>query len=562
MSKSSLKARIVSGNSRLMRGFENDEPGIPNESGEVPVLDTVEPEVDMVIDDLEDIQDQEVEIEDNIEAMESMARYYLCAQESLSYGGMSKPMAMMFDSAVKDAVRQMGLRVQGRVTPSMESFGGSGSRLKATQISMEGAKDFMKDLWKRIMAAIQTIIQKLEEWWVKIFDQAGRLKKRAEKLKARAEATNGSLKNEKDYESGATAAVLRTDKAVNETALVEDFKKLAELIKATNQGFSKNTGASYMEKISDFIGDYNNGDKAKAVATEYQASVTNYGDIVPKETTDGDKHKEKRTGYDKDSNTAETSDAYLGGKSVCVISLNNTTKTLVANISTTSVGTPVGATVSTASYSSRFGFEKSFYGLEEDVIPTHDERVAAAKAAQTAADGAPADGAPAAQANPREPNQLANHTLNPDADDKEEKVNESIKVLKLVSKVRISLVDTDPEYKKDTTNANIKASNKNSCVSVCDEIINMMDEVSAVKNALAKSREKKNKLKDAAKRAENAKTSGSDAVANANANVAASILMAAVNNFDSFPSAVAGYVIKTSKSGLNHVEKSLSMHVS
>ena len=163
MSKSSLKARIVSGNSRLMRGFENDEPGTPNESGEVPVLDTVEPEVDMVTDDLEDIQDQEVEIEDNIEAMESMARYYLCAQESLSYGGMSKPMAMMFDSAVKDSVRQMGLRVQGRVTPSMESFGGSGSRLKATQIAMEGVKDFMKDLWKRIMAAVQTVIQKLED---------------------------------------------------------------------------------------------------------------------------------------------------------------------------------------------------------------------------------------------------------------------------------------------------------------------------------------------------------------------------------------------------------------
>ena len=157
---------------------------------------------------------------------------------------------------------------------------------------------------------------------------------------------------------------------------------------------------------------------------------------------------------------------------------------------------------------------------------------------------------------------MDNNTPTPDADAKEEKVNESIKVLKLVSKVRISLVDTDTEYKKDTTNANIKASNKNSCVSVCDEIINMMDEVSAVKNALAKSREKKNKLKDAATRAENAKTSGSDAVANANANVAASILMAAVNNFDSFPSAVAGYVIKTSKSGLNHVEKSLSMHVS
>ena len=552
MSKSSLKARIVSGNSRLMRGFENDEPGIPNESGEVPVLDTVEPEVDMVTDDLEDIQDQEVEIEDNIEAMESMARYYLCAQESLSYGGMSKPMAMMFDSAVKDSVRQMGLRVQGRVTPSMESFGGSGSRLKATQIAMEGVKDFMKDLWKRIMAAIQTVIQKLEEWWVKIFDQAGRLKKRAEKLKARAEATNGSLKNEKDYESGATAADLRTEKAVNEATLVEGFKAIAELIKATNQGFSKNTGASYMEKISDFIGDYNNGTKAQAVSTEYQASVSNYGSIVP-EKTKVDPHQEKRTGYDKASNNAIISPAYLGGKSVCVISLNEKALGDIRGITATGP-----TSVATSSYSSRFGFEKSFYGLEEGTTslaePT-DADVAKWKTDNPKKEGEN-DDAYTARA------KVALKGGNSDADGKEEVVNESIKNLKLVSKVRISLVDTDPEYKKDTTNANIKASNKNSCVSVCDEIINMMDEVSAVKNALAKSREKKNKLKDAAKRAENAKTSGSDAVANANANVAASILMAAVNNFDSFPSAVAGYVIKTSKSGLNHVEKSLSMHAS
>lgn len=549
MSKSSLRAKLVSGSSRLMRGFENDEPGIPNESGEVPVLDTVETEVESVNDDLEEIQDQEVEINDNIEAMESMARYYLCAQESLSYGGMSKPMAMMFDSAVRDSVRQMGLRVQGRVTPSMESFGGSGSRLKATQIAMEGVKDFMKDLWKRIMAAIQTVIQKLEEWWVKIFDQAGRLKKRAEKLKARAEATNGSLKNEKDYESGATAADLRTDKAVDEAKLVTDFKAIAELIKATNQGFSKNTGATYMEKISEFIGNYNSGSAAKGASDEYEQSVSNYNITV---STEDDTHKEKRTGYDAEKTVSNISDPYLGGKAVCKITLSSTSRTEVNS-------------VSVSSYSSRFGFEKSFYGLEEEADQAAlDAAVTSAKealaTAKTAFNSDASDTNKAAVASAEEALSAAVKAAGGGAG--EEKVNEEIKNLKVVSKVRISLVDANTEYKKDTTNANIKASNKNTCVSVCDEIINMMDEVSAVKNALAKSREKKNKLKDAAKRAENAKTSGSDAVANANANVAAAILMAAVNNFDSFPSAVSGYVIKTSKSGLNHVEKSLSMHAS
>ena len=544
MSKSSLRAKLVSGSSRLMRGFENDEPGIPDESGEVPVLDTVETEVESVNDDLEEIQDQEVEINDNIEAMESMARYYLCAQESLSYGGMSKPMAMMFDSAVRDSVRQMGLRVQGRVTPSMESFGGSGSRLKATQIAMEGVKDFMKDLWKRIMNAIQMIIQKLEEWWVKIFDQAGRLKKRAEKLKARAEATNGTLKDAKDYESGATAADLRTDKAVNEANLPTDFKKIAELIKATNQGFSKNTSATYMEAISEFIGDYTSEEKAKKAAKEYYNSVTNYSIAC----TDKDNFETKRSGFDQKINTSGLSELYLGGKAVCKLS------------PTADLKTTIGA-LESRRYSSRFGFEKAFFGLEASANPEYNEGGASSETPEqapkpeggntdTVAPAAPA--APAVGANQQPDVQEAGDT----------KPSASIQELKSVSKCKISLVNADTEYKKDTTNANIKASNKNTCVSVCDEIINMMDEVSAVKNALAKSREKKNKLKDAAKRAENAKTSGSDAVANANANVAAAILMAAVNNFDSFPSAVSGYVIKTSKSGLNHVEKSLSMHAS
>lgn len=540
MSKSSLRAKLVSGSSRLMRGFENDEPGIPNESGEVPVLDTVETEVESVNDDLEEIQDQEVEINDNIEAMESMARYYLCAQESLSYGGMSKPMAMMFDSAVRDSVRQMGLRVQGRVTPSMESFGGSGSRLKATQIAMEGVKDFMKDLWKRIMNAIQMIIQKLEEWWVKIFDQAGRLKKRAEKLKARAEATNGTLKDAKDYESGATAADLRTDKAVNEANLPTDFKKIAELIKATNQGFSKNTSATYMEAISEFIGDYTSEEKAKKAAKEYYNSVTNYSITC----TGKDNFETKRSGFDEEINVSGVSELYLGGKVVCKLSPTDTLKATIG--------------AESRRHSSRFGFEKAFFGLEASADTDFNESGASIDTPEQAPkpEGGNTDTvapvAPAVGANQQQEVQKTGDT----------KPSASIQELKSVSKCKISLVNADTEYKKDTTNANIKASNKNTCVSVCDEIINMMDEVSAVKNALAKSREKKNKLKDAAKRAENAKTSGSDAVANANANVAAAILMAAVNNFDSFPSAVSGYVIKTSKSGLNHVEKSLSMHAS
>ena len=548
MSKSSLRAKLVSGSSRLMRGFENDEPGIPNESGEVPVLDTVETEVESVNDDLEEIQDQEVEINDNIEAMESMARYYLCAQESLSYGGMSKPMAMMFDSAVRDSVRQMGLRVQGRVTPSMESFGGSGSRLKATQIAMEGVKDFMKDLWKRIMNAIQMIIQKLEEWWVKIFDQAGRLKKRAEKLKARAEATNGTLKDAKDYESGATAADLRTDKAVNEANLPTDFKKIAELIKATNQGFSKNTGATYMEAISEFIGDYTSEEKAKKAAKEYYNSVTNYSITC----TEKDNFETKRSGFDKEINVSGLSVVYLGGKAVCKLS------------PTADLKTTIGA--ESRRYSSRFGFEKAFFGLEVSADQELNyATVADAQDKETEEQDSTTPKPEVGNAAAAAPEQTS--ATVPAADGAGQKTGDtkpstSIQELKSVSKCKISLVNADTEYKKDTTNANIKASNKNTCVSVCDEIINMMDEVSAVKNALAKSREKKNKLKDAAKRAENAKTSGSDAVANANANVAAAILMAAVNNFDSFPSAVSGYVIKTSKSGLNHVEKSLSMHAS
>ena len=123
-------------------------------------------------------------------------------------------------------------------------------------------------------------------------------------------------------------------------------------------------------------------------------------------------------------------------------------------------------------------------------------------------------------------------------------------------------IKKDPSKEKNKLNSNIKASSKDDCIKVADIVIELLSTVSDFKKMTGKSREFKSSLRSAALKAVNVKTEGNGDSYIANATAASAFVISASRNIDMLPSGVSKYALSISKACLNHVEKSLSMHVS
>lgn len=505
MSKLFLRTKIVNHGSNVIRGFENDSVD-DDSNNQVPMVDTVDSKVDVVIDEHDDIENQIGELDDNTEALESMSKYYHCAKESLAYGGMNKPMALLFDTAIKDSLRQMKLGINGRVTPSLESFGGSGSRLEATQISIEGIGDFLKSLWTKIVEGLKSLMAKLEEWWDKLFDQVTGLIERTNKLKERATATNGTIGQENEYESSNVAKVLSLGASVNVNDLVKDIGEAKDMVKSVTNGFSVtlNSG-NYLKAIIDFIANYNDDAKAKNAYDATIAANEAYKLTFDQQTEFGDKSEENLFKWMTFNGTRP----FIGNMVILRTTAKGNIEEMLKDKNT--------GTESISAY----GFEDD---AEEDVVLEKD---------------------------------------NPTPEPKKEspsKFKEILLRIKIANKITMAVKYTS-NYANKITNK-IKASSKSDCISLTDTVTELLSTVSEFKKMTGKSREFKSSLRSAALKAVNVKTEGNGDSYIANATAASALVVSASRNIDLLPSGVSKYALSLSKACLNHVEKSLSMHVS
>lgn len=76
-----------------------------------------------------------------------------------------------------------------------ENFASPSSRKGNTQIAAEGISEFLKDLWKRLKAALTKMWEKAKAFWDKHVSTLGQVKKALESAKAKVKASSGNLKN-------------------------------------------------------------------------------------------------------------------------------------------------------------------------------------------------------------------------------------------------------------------------------------------------------------------------------------------------------------------------------
>lgn len=74
-----------------------------------------------------------------------------------------------------------------------ENFASPSARKANTQIALEGVGEFLKDMWKRLKAAMVRMWEKVKAFWAKHVSTLGRVKKALEATKAKVKASSGKL---------------------------------------------------------------------------------------------------------------------------------------------------------------------------------------------------------------------------------------------------------------------------------------------------------------------------------------------------------------------------------
>jgi hypothetical protein len=180
-------------------------------------------DAETAIDEHDDSVEEAVEV---AEALESIAE---ALTTSVSNGGMDKYSAQVVGIALDHMYRRVGITTAAM--PALESFGGTSSRISATQLALEDVQENLKKVWDAIVASIKAAIAWVVDFFSKVWVGAERLKKRAEEVKKRVEAAKGEPK-EKEVKSASLVKSLQIEGKAP-AKLGDELKEFADLVKST-----------------------------------------------------------------------------------------------------------------------------------------------------------------------------------------------------------------------------------------------------------------------------------------------------------------------------------------
>lgn len=144
------------------------------------------------------------------EAAEGLAEVQDTVAEKVESGeGMTESEAEFAEMAVEAYCKMVGISAKkSRIFPTMENFGGKGSRLRATKLVLEGISDTLKTIWEAIKAAIARAIEMVKSFFNGFIKSRESLEKHYNNLEQRLSDLPSNAKKNKD--SFSTCAALFT----------------------------------------------------------------------------------------------------------------------------------------------------------------------------------------------------------------------------------------------------------------------------------------------------------------------------------------------------------------
>ena len=154
-----------------------------------------------------DIQGDAVAIEEAADAAGRLEETADTLQESVDNGqGLDETAAKMTEVAVEAIMARIGAVGAGKkVIASVESFGGSNTRLHSTRASLEGVMDTIRSVWEKVKEWLKSLWTKITDFFGKFFDNTDRVKKALEATRERINKIGSKKAKESSIECKALA---------------------------------------------------------------------------------------------------------------------------------------------------------------------------------------------------------------------------------------------------------------------------------------------------------------------------------------------------------------------
>lgn len=176
-----------------------------------------------------EMDDQATAIDEGVEASGQMEEVEELVANAAEEGEGLDPVSA---DAVRIAVEAICARVGANPKTfyslyATENFQSASSRKANTRFALEGVGEFLKDMWKKIKAALQNLWTKVKAFWDKHISSLGRIKKALESMKTKISESSGKLKD-KAYIEEAPGAISDAFGHVGDVSV----KTIQEVIKA------------------------------------------------------------------------------------------------------------------------------------------------------------------------------------------------------------------------------------------------------------------------------------------------------------------------------------------
>lgn len=205
-------------------------PAVVDPVEQLEGAESLETELLEVQEVVEEGEVQAEQVEEAAEVQEALGEYQEALEQIAAQGGLDRHGARILHIGLEQLCARVGIVATSKPMPSLESFGGTTSRIRATEIAMESVAEVGKKVWESIIAAIKRAGEWLKGFWKFLTDSNVRLKGRAEKIAAAAKSVSGEAK-ETEIENGGLAGKLHINGKV-EKNFGSDFSEFAKVMEA------------------------------------------------------------------------------------------------------------------------------------------------------------------------------------------------------------------------------------------------------------------------------------------------------------------------------------------
>lgn len=166
------------------------------EVGEVADVETE------VVPEVSEVAEIETGVEEGMGAADQLDQVEEVVAQAAEGEGLDPVAAEAIKIAVEAICSRIGANPKAVYSLyAAENFQSASSRKANTKYALEGVGEFLKDLWKKIKAALSNLWAKVKAFWEKHISTLGRVKKALESMKQKVSASTGKLEAQAYVES-------------------------------------------------------------------------------------------------------------------------------------------------------------------------------------------------------------------------------------------------------------------------------------------------------------------------------------------------------------------------